>query len=667
MEKITLKPLAKELIFRNGEPDTSFDVQSFQGTSIQEKLLGSLFVISHAKYSSEDLAYAVSLVSSLAKREYYSDFSLQEQNAKSSFERTLKKLNEVLDDFFKNKDLKFNIGLLAISGDNIYISRLGKFKIALARNDDYIDVLNNIDLFSKDMENEKQFSNIISGKLKTGDKIFAYFPTKAIILREKMLNPIFVKEDQEEFSEKIAHLAANANNFSCCGVHVTMREIKEIPVQFMPRYSMPNITKTETATPEKPVATSYSKADRAKGSKSVENEPPEPVIFEKQEKPNFGEQPKIISAEFSVAKRGNPLTLIANRFSKLASIGRLPRKARSKIFVTIAAIVIVPLLVFVFIKSAGDSGKARTAITKAKDDLKIAQSRLTQNNRQEARSLFQTALLGISGFSGKNVETMRNQINHILDNVDNVSDKIPKLFSSALAQNKDFKSNLITASDNKPVVADIDGNAFAVSQASVNSLGKLIKTSPKFLFDSGTAVFAFNGADAFGIYGKSKKISSYPLKESIQAVDADLYENNLYVLLSNQVLKYTDAGAGSTKSAKWSKDAIVDPLSITADGNIYILTKNGKIAKYFKGTKISEFDTQITPSAENKIFTNKSLAFVYLTDKTNKKVYVFDKASGELKTAFKLDAAGAIQDISISQNGNIWTLSADNKVWQVQP
>src|SRR3989344_8465040 len=225
MEKITLKPNVKELIYKNGEDNVHFDVLSYQGVSGQEKMLGLLFILGHIKYSEEDLSYAVSLISSLAKREYYSEQSIQEQNGKKAFEHTLKKLNEVLDDFFKNKNFKLDIGLAVISGDNIFISRLGKFKIALARDGKYIDILNNVDLFSKDAEGEKQFSNIISGKIQPDDKIFAYFPSRSITSREKLLNDIFVKEDQEGFGQKIAHLAANATNFSCCGIHIDMRKI----------------------------------------------------------------------------------------------------------------------------------------------------------------------------------------------------------------------------------------------------------------------------------------------------------------------------------------------------------------------------------------------------------------------------------------------------------
>src|SRR3989344_504919 len=195
MEKITLKPIARELLYKADEANTHFDVLTYTGTTAQEKQLGSLYLIGHAKYEEEDLGYVVSLISSLAKREYYSGESIKNQNPKTAFENSLKKLNEVLEDFFKNKSLALNVGIAAIVGDQIYISKLGKFKVGLARGDQYIDVLNNIELFQKSPEAEQQFSNIISGKLQPGDKIFAYYPARAITSRERSLQGVLLKEN----------------------------------------------------------------------------------------------------------------------------------------------------------------------------------------------------------------------------------------------------------------------------------------------------------------------------------------------------------------------------------------------------------------------------------------------------------------------------------------
>src|SRR3989344_1594215 len=128
MMKTTLKPLAKELLYKSDDQGARVDVFSYKGTTAQEKQLGSLYVMGHAAYEEEDLGYVISLIGSLARREYYADASLSARDSRSAFERTLKKLNEVLDDFFATKQLTLNLGVMAISGESVYLSKLGKFK-----------------------------------------------------------------------------------------------------------------------------------------------------------------------------------------------------------------------------------------------------------------------------------------------------------------------------------------------------------------------------------------------------------------------------------------------------------------------------------------------------------------------------------------------------------
>src|SRR3989344_1756801 len=91
MEKITLKPVAQELLYRSGEPNTYFDVLSYEGSNNQERGLGSLYLVGYVKYEQEDLGYIVSLLSSIARREYYSDEAIRGQDSRQSFENTLKK------------------------------------------------------------------------------------------------------------------------------------------------------------------------------------------------------------------------------------------------------------------------------------------------------------------------------------------------------------------------------------------------------------------------------------------------------------------------------------------------------------------------------------------------------------------------------------------------
>ncbi len=689
MEKTTLKPTVKELFYKNGEENVYFDILSCQGSTNQEKNLGSLFIISQVKFSIGDLSYMVSLISSLAKREFYSATSLQEQNPKEAFSRTLKKLNEVLEEFFQNKDFKLNIGLVAITGENIFISRLGKFRINLARNDQFIDILNNVDLFNKDTAGEKQFSNIISGKLQQNDKLFAFFPTRSVTSREKQLNDIFLKEGQEEFHQKIATLAANVSNFSCCGVHIDMRQLKEIPLRPALKYSIPIAPPASAASvrskaeppsnaalpdrqagapqptkspikdggtkPEEDEEVSLGSPARSAGGEETETESDELLPTE---------QPRIIPAELSITKRGSFFTPIAVQLGKLRFLNRINNKAKLCVFVSLAAVVIAIPVFLIFLRG---NDQSKNAIGLANDNLKLAQSRLNQSNIKDARSLLQAALLNLSDLSGNKAGDVRNQINQVLANLNHTSDKQPVVFSDLKEQIKNGQATLITARDNGVNVISAEGKLFSVLPDGINELGEL-KLIPKFLFSTQTAVGALDGSGKIAVLDlKSKKISSYSLEKLSAAADIALYENNLYILSENIIYKYADAVIGGSKRTEWNSDPASGKLiTLAADGNIYALNDAGKLIKYYKGKNEAEFDLQLSPSADSRIFTAKDSAFLYLADKTNKKVYVFDKSNGELKTSYDLTAAGQIQDISVSPDGIVWILSADNKVWTIR-
>jgi len=269
--------------------------------------------------------------------------------------------------------------------------------------------------------------------------------------------------------------------------------------------------------------------------------------------------------------------------------------------------------------------------------------------------------------SGNKAGDIRNQINQILADLNHASDKQPVVFSDLKEQMKNGQATLITAQDNGVNIISAEGKLFSVASDGTGELGEL-KIIPKSLFGTQTAVGALDGSGKIAVLDlKSKKISSYSLEKLSAAADVALYENNLYILSENIIYKYADAVIGGSKRTEWNSDLASGKLvALAADGNIYALNDAGKLIKYYKGKNKAEFDLQLSPSADSKIFTAKDSAFIYLADKTNKKVYVFDKASGELKTSYDLSPAGQIQDISVSPNGTVWILSADNKVWQLR-
>jgi len=668
VEKITLKPAIKELIHRNGEDGSHFDVLTYHGSNNQEKSLGSLVLVGHIKYTEDDLSYAINLISSLAKREFYGEESVLGQDTKRAFGSTLGKLNEVLDDLFKNKSLKLNIGLMAISGDNVFISRLGKFKVALARDSKPIDVLNNIELFNKDAEDVKQFSNIISGKLYPGDKIFAYFPTRSLVAREKQLQEILVQEDQESFKEKIASLAVNASNFSCCGVHVLINELKELPVQTV-SYTKPLMSikpQSDDLEDEEEVTTSTPKIDD-------DGDPEEqPLITRAQNKYRDeapeNEAPRIIPAEFSINKKITPMTSLTGYFRKMGRMNKLSSRVRSKMFFTIATLVVLPVIGIVVFRSMGGSSELKTTINEAKEKVKLAQMQLTQNNTREARNLLQAAISTAAGLSNDKINEVKDEAMKTLNNINRFSDKNPELYSDLSSAEGAPSFDLISENEGTVFTLDNVGGLHSIKQDNPASKISRIEIQSGFIYSLGSLVSVFNGSDSITTVNlETNKSSSFSLKEPSQVSDATIYEGNLYALAENKIYKYADAVTGGTKKTTWSTETPTDNLiSITADGNLFVLTETGKIIKYFKGAKESEFDLNLSPTTGSRIFTHKDSAFIYLTDKSNGFVYVFDKASGELKTTYNISSVGSIKTFSISPDGSVWALSSDNKIWVVR-
>src|SRR3989344_3329812 len=239
MEKIFLKPTQTEILVKGSQKEGHLDVFSYDyGSDDIKRKLGNLYIIGNAQQNVDtpndsvakeglgesDVAYITSLIASLAKREYYSNLDV---SPKEAFSATLKKINDVVDEFFVNKDVKINIGIFTLAGENINISKIGKFKILLARDDKTIDILNNIDLFTKEKVEEKEFSHVISGRIAHGDKILAFYPGRLITVREKTIKDNFLKLNAEQFVEKIDAIKEEKADFACAVLYINLNRVKE--------------------------------------------------------------------------------------------------------------------------------------------------------------------------------------------------------------------------------------------------------------------------------------------------------------------------------------------------------------------------------------------------------------------------------------------------------
>ncbi|MBI2064168.1 MAG: hypothetical protein HYT66_00435, partial [Candidatus Yanofskybacteria bacterium] len=127
MERIYLKPTCQEVLHKDTGKEGHFDLFAYDYEADEAKRkLGNLYLVGNVQMPAtptpegrgsdqsvggeNDITYVTNLVASLAKREYYANPDLA---PKEAFSLALKKINDVVGEFFTNKDIKINIGIFA--------------------------------------------------------------------------------------------------------------------------------------------------------------------------------------------------------------------------------------------------------------------------------------------------------------------------------------------------------------------------------------------------------------------------------------------------------------------------------------------------------------------------------------------------------------------------
>ena len=251
------------------------------------------------------MGYMVSLIAALARREYYAQPGTSPREA---FSRTLRKANEVVEEFFKAGDVKLSIGIVAVAGGQIMVSKLDKFKILLARDEQVIDILSNVMLFSKEHTERRRFSSIIHGTVQAGDRILAYVPTRGVTTRERNLKSWFLKYPQDEFAQRVTAIGQEHATFATAMLHIDIAQTTEpavAPSPQPPELTVPTIDAsydapvpslaTHTTTPHTASPIAWSPRQQAS---------PEPVTHPQQEP----EMPHLIPSEFSLGTRRTTLS-----------------------------------------------------------------------------------------------------------------------------------------------------------------------------------------------------------------------------------------------------------------------------------------------------------------------------------------------------------------------
>ncbi len=621
VEKIYLKPVAKELLYKTRNADSHFDILCCHTVNYKERALGDLFVLGNVKFEGqEDTSYLISLVSSIARREFYSTQSLQEQNSKLAFERTLKKLNEVLENFFHTNNLALDVGLMAIANDNLFISRIGNVKVALSRNHEYIDVINNIELFDKTYNDNIQFSNIISGKIIPGDNLFAYIPFRSITSRERFIRASFIAQNQEEFTAKIASFSENTPTFNCCAIHIHLEQAKEVPISTTPN---------KDSSPEENSLNMVQLTSNPALSPIMRSEAPT------QKHPNQRVSGKL--AKKSLVYGG----FIVGLLLLLATLSYSGYK------------------VFELWAGPADFRALADSIQNTKQQ---AESEIRQGNIQHARELVYEAINRLSRFNLSKAQTLQADLLATISTADKSSNIQPSLFKDLGINHKKERFEHIALYNNNPITTTKESNIIVATKESFTELGKIAEADTRLLSDNTSIIgLSTTTISALDITSKTTK-SLGTISEDIK--DAYIFKNNLYILnRSNDIGKYEDIAHSLGAQKAWNKGALEDSIEhIAVDGNILGITNSGHIIILYKGKKSKDFDTQLITTTGTRLLTNENSSLLVVVQPEFNKIFIINKEDGSLQKSFSLPANTKISDGALSSDETLFLLTPEGKI-----
>lgn len=668
MEKIYLKPVSQEILIKGASAEGHLDVFSYDPADENGRKLGSIFIIGHVHHETDDVAYSVNLIASLAKREYYAKPNLAPRDA---FTATLKKVNEVVEDFFEHEGLKLNIGIFAVAGENIYLSKLGKFKILLGRGERAIDVLNNVDLFDKEVTDEKQFSSIISGKVTEKDRILAFYPSRAMTAREKYFKADLLSLSPGDFVQKINAIKQEKEAFACAAVYIDLNKVREIA-------SAPRIEPHETpvrlagASPKpKPVQTST--RDNLAPTQDPDRAYATPAVMGHTEQSPYAapeqEVPKIIPTEFSLGKKGN---IFSAAWSRIRFINLTPRN-KAILSLGLAAIIIsASFAVKTFVVPDPEAKLVQEAIDNARMNMQLARTKVSQQDMAGARSTLNTSLASIGSLATDQAKTepVRLELLALLDELDQAEEVSPAFVAQVPAEYG--KATLLAGAENVFAYAYNQESKSGVLAKLHNETVSDERNTPEmnanlmFATDTYASVIDIAGSKIVTWDDEKAKSATFVAPQGVTSMY--LYEDNLYLVNGESIHKIVNIVKGGT-SKPWlaeGETVIADPALITVDGDIYVMSKSGVLAKYYKGREQSETNTGLIINEHQLFITTNEGSSLYLVDKQMRRIYIIDKKTGTLKRTLKIDSAEPLVSAAVDKTGSVYFTTSDNKIWKVQ-
>lgn len=167
-------------------------------------------------------------------------------------------------------------------------------------------------------------------------------------------------------------------------------------------------------------------------------------------------------------------------------------------------------------------------------------------------------------------------------------------------------------------------------------------------------------------YSDKKIVSS---QNSSFNTEMDTFLGNIYTINSNDKTIDKYATPNFDKFSYFTKNTVlVNPISISIDGSIWILEASGKkglqIRKFTKGTEdnfsITGFVSKI--GKNSLIYTDSDYSNIYILDKDNQKIFIFNK-NGQFQNQLDIKGIGKINSFCVDENNKTIFAATSDRVY----
>ena len=644
MERIALTSSIQEIVTANNEGDDAVDCFSYEPTTQVAAPLGSIVILGRRTPDADATGYLVSLVAALARREYYAQSALA---PKEAFTRTLRKVNDVVRECAPTDTEKLAIGVVAFTGSQLFATKLGSFKLLLARDGTVLDILNAASGFARERTEQKQFSHIISGVMQANDRVLAFVPNRGISSREKSLKSWLAKHTPEDFADEVAQASKKKPSLSATLVHVMIRETRV-------QSSIAPILEGTLASTNLESSPIHQHEARVSWAPRQQSGSPTPTM---------------ISTEYSFETRKGRFSHLIDRMKYL----RLDTRGRA-IMVGLVALVIIGGTVGVkkYALTSAEERTAQSAVTEASSLLDQAKL-FVKDSPAQARKLALEALATITSDAisqHANTTSLNASIVQLIDSLDSAVETKLSLFIQPIQTNDKFiASTWSSASMSLWGILKASDGSLSVVSVKNHEFGEQIplpEISPDIImpWENGVAIIDTSATTITIAQSGTAVTHILPTQDHVR--DAMLYAGSLYLLTDQSITKVSGISSAKPVGKLWLAAGQMlpsDAQKMWIDGSIHIISGDGTVTTLFKGAQTEQSKLPLEPTGAWSVAPNGDNRAVILSPSTER-IY-FITSNGVLERSLKLDSEQTFVSFSAGEQNNYFAIAQDGKIWQV--